>query len=81
MQTAIADHHNLTLAPENMLTVLVHVADAIVHALDLSGEEEDLVPVIAPAAWRKLNLDEESAAAVFKGTEQQFEDICQILIN
>lgn len=81
MQTAIADHHDLMHAGENMLTVLVHVADAIVHALDLTGEEDDLVPVIAPAAWHKLELTEQSAAAVFKETEQQFEEICQILIN
>ncbi|GGC65118.1 HD family phosphohydrolase [Undibacterium terreum] len=81
MQQAVANHHNQDQSAETMLTSIVHIADIIAHALDLSGDEEELVPVIGVSAWEKLNLTDETLTHVFKNTEKQFEEFCQILIG
>ncbi|MFZ6645309.1 HDOD domain-containing protein [Undibacterium sp. TJN25] len=81
MQEAVAHHHDTEHAESNMLTVVVHVGDAIAHALDLAEDEEALVPRICTNAWDKLKLTQENSAAIFKETEKQFEEICRILIN
>lgn len=81
MQKAIDDHHVPGALEAGSLTALTHVADAIAHALDLSGDEDDLVPPISAAAWSSLNLDREIMLQVFRETEMQFEEACQILVS
>ncbi|MES2104449.1 MAG: HDOD domain-containing protein [Pseudomonadota bacterium] len=81
MQNAVANHHNTDQANEGMLTAIVHIADILAHALDLSQDEAALVPAISSCAWDKLRLTQEISAKVFRETEKQFEEICQILIN
>ena len=58
---------------------VVHVANAIVHALDLAGQPEELVPVIAQTAWDSLRIDSAGLRRVFAETESEFENACQIL--
>ncbi len=81
MQNAVAHHHDIDQANDGMLTAIVHIADILAHALDLSQDEEALVPVISNTAWDKLKLTQEISTKVFRETEKQFEEICQILIN
>ncbi|MES2069447.1 MAG: HDOD domain-containing protein [Pseudomonadota bacterium] len=81
MQKAVANHHSADQSNDSVLTAIVHVADVMTHALDLSQDEEALVPVICKDAWDKLKLTQELSAKIFKETEKQFEEICQILIN
>ncbi|MES2356119.1 MAG: HDOD domain-containing protein [Pseudomonadota bacterium] len=77
---AIAAHH----APEGKdpacLAGVVNIADAIAYALDLSGDENDLVPPLSSEVWAHLGLTRESCVQVFQETESQFESICQILV-
>jgi putative nucleotidyltransferase with HDIG domain len=80
IQEAIADHHLLKDTEAVSLAGIVHIADAISHALDLSGEEDDLVPPISTAAWSRLGLASETSARVFRDMESQFEGICQVLV-
>jgi HD-like signal output (HDOD) protein len=81
MKMAIGHHHDPESPGAGLLATIVHVANAIVHALDLAREEDDLVPAVSSAAWAALGLNEESYLHVFRETELQFEEITMILMN
>ena len=77
MQQAIALHHQPnTTAP---LSLMVHLADAIAHALDFSGNEDDLVPPVDIQAFTSLGLSDTALLRVFKTSEKDFEAACLIL--
>jgi putative nucleotidyltransferase with HDIG domain len=80
MQKAIEDHHVPGAQEPGSLVSIVHVADAIAHGLDLTGDEEDLVPPVVNAVWNSLDLDQEVLELVFREAEMQFEEACQILV-
>lgn len=81
MKMAIAHHHHPDVPGTGQLATIVHVANAIVHALDLAREEDDLVPPVSSAAWTALGLNEEACLHVFRETELQYEEITLILMN
>ena len=81
MKTAIAYHHDPDAPGAGVLAAIVHVADAIVHALDVAGEEDDLVPSVSSAAWAALGLNQEAYLHVFRETELQFEEITLLLMG
>jgi hypothetical protein len=78
---AIAHHHDPDAPGAGLLASIVHVANAIVHALDVSREEDDLAPALSPAAWTAMGLNEEAWLHVFRETELQFEEITLILMG
>jgi putative nucleotidyltransferase with HDIG domain len=80
MRQAIAWHHEPETPGAGYLATIVHVADAIVHGLDLAGEENELVPPLSPVGWTALGLDETQWLQVFRETELQFEEIATILM-
>lgn len=80
IQSAIAGHHNPEQQKHHSLAAIVHVANAIVHALDLSGQEDDLVPSISLVAWNGLGLDETAYRQVFRETEMLFEEVSRVLL-
>lgn len=79
IQRAIANHHAPTRQDMRDVPTIVHVANAIAHALDLSGSDDDLVPPIAEDAWNRLNIGPAEIRRVFHETEAGFEEACQIL--
>ncbi|MFL6658746.1 MAG: HDOD domain-containing protein [Massilia sp.] len=81
MKTAIAFHHDPDAEGAGILAAIVHVANAIVHALDLAGEDDELVPAVSAAAWATLGLSEEAYLHAFRETELQFEEITALLIG
>lgn len=81
MKAAIAYHHDPDMPGAGMLANIVHVANAIVHALDVAREEDDLVPAVSSAAWTALGLNEDACMHVFRETELQFEEITLILMG
>ncbi|MCU6433521.1 HDOD domain-containing protein [Undibacterium sp. Jales W-56] len=80
IQKAIAYHHEIPPDNDSKLAMIVHIADVIAHALDLTKIEEDDVPEINVLAWERLGLSYEACKKIFNNTETQFEEICQILI-
>lgn len=80
LQKAIESHHAPDAQEPGSLAAVVHVADCMVHALDLSGHVDDLVPPLSAAAWNGMKLDQEALSRVFRETEAQFEEACKILI-
>ena len=80
LRHAIAGHHEPETQDGITLAAIVHVADAIAHALDLSGIEDDVVPPISFSAWNGMNLDEPAYIGIFRETLSGFEQVNQILL-
>ncbi len=81
MQRAIANHHNPLAEDMSDIPAVVHVAEAMAHALDLTQDEDDLVPVVSEEAWKSLGLDDAVFRQVCRDTEDEFEEACQILVT
>jgi len=80
MQQAIAFYHAPDMPGAGFLATIVHVANAVAHALDLAGDVDEQVPAISSVAWTALGLSEEAWLQVFRETELQFEELTAILI-
>lgn len=80
MRLAITWHHDPEQAGAGFLATIIHVANAIVHALDIAREEDDLVPQVSAVAWNALGLNEEAYLHVFRETELQFGEIASVLM-
>lgn len=81
MQGAVADHHLDSHAGPPSLGLVVHAANVLAHALDLSGLEDDLVPPVSEAVWDTLALDGADARRLLREAETTFGEMCQILVN
>jgi putative nucleotidyltransferase with HDIG domain len=81
MKMAIAYHHDPDAPGAGLLAAIVHVANALVHALDVAGEDDELVPAVSSAAWAALGLNQEAYQQVFHETEMQFEEITLLLMG
>jgi putative nucleotidyltransferase with HDIG domain len=79
MQNAIANHHEPAKADLGGMPCIVHVANALVHGLDLVDEPKGLVPEVSEAAWKSLSISEPDLRRVLRDTELEFEEACQIL--
>lgn len=78
--TAVNDHHRPAPAAANARSTVaevVHVADAIAHALDLSDTPDEAVPEIDLSAWDRLGLAPASCFAIFKQAEEGVEALGQ----
>lgn len=80
IQDAIRGHHDPDKKDLNSVAAIVHVANSIVHALDLSQTKNDLVPLLSQAAWDTLALTEADYLSIFRETELRFEAMNQILL-
>jgi HD-like signal output (HDOD) protein len=81
MRQAIAYHHAPEMPGAGFLAAIVHVANAVVHALDLAFEPDELVPVVSSVAWDAMGLNEEAYLDLFHETEQQLEEMSAILMS
>ncbi|MFZ6817239.1 HDOD domain-containing protein [Undibacterium sp. Ji22W] len=79
IQDAIRGHHAPDDKELNSVASIIHVANSIVHALDLSESEDDLVPIISQFAWDTVGLNEDAYLAIFHETELRFNAMNQIL--
>jgi putative nucleotidyltransferase with HDIG domain len=75
LQLAIAGHHNPEAQGASALAAIIHVANAVVHALDLTHAADDLVPRVSPVAWATIGLDEHACLQLFRETELYYEEI------
>jgi hypothetical protein len=58
---------------------VTHVADAMVHALDLTGDAHEAVPDVDPQAWQRLGLTPEQVMQLLQRTEQGVTALCNAL--
>ena len=77
----IASHHRPPAGAGTavILTTLVHVADAMVHALDLEGDPHERVPALAAHAWVRLGLSPESVLRALASTETGVIGLCEAM--
>lgn len=76
---AIAWHHRPESREIQALAHVVHVADALAHALGMAGEGASLVPPVSAVSWNALALDREDFLALFAEVEGQHAGICELL--
>ncbi|MES2261496.1 MAG: HDOD domain-containing protein [Pseudomonadota bacterium] len=80
MRLAIGHHHDPEAPGAGFLAAIIHIADAIVHGLDLAQMPDGLVPPVSTVAWTALGLDEEIYLQLFRETELQYEEISMVLL-
>ncbi len=73
---AIGGHHEPQLLDGSGLIGLTHLADAISHALGLSGQADEAVPHTPPDIWSTLAPSQEACLHLFNEVEQQFARQC-----
>lgn len=76
---AIGGHHHPPTAGAPSLIDVVHVADAIAHALDLAGSPTEAVPDIQAIAWARMELQDDELPALLGRIETDFNDLQAIL--
>jgi putative nucleotidyltransferase with HDIG domain len=81
MQSAVANHHAPDETGTASLDLVVHAANTLAHALDLSEVEDDLVPPLSAHVWKVLALSEADSMSLFKEAETTFQEMCQVLIT
>lgn len=70
---AVGGHHDPSQLHSGTLAAVVHLADAIAHALDVSGEETELVPAIHPPCWSEARLSWADSQSLFQAVEGQLD--------
>lgn len=78
---AIAAHHRPPVEARKSLVDVVHVADNIAHALDLSRSKDDMVPTLAIPALTRLQLCSEDYLVIFETVELQHDVVCHTLLT
>lgn len=76
---AIRHHHEPPVAAAPGLVDLVHVANGFVHAVDLAGLSDEMVPDISAESWNRLALTQAQCEAALAATEAELDDLCRAL--
>jgi len=76
---AIRRHHEPPASARAGLADVIHVADALTHALDLAGDPNEMVPPMDAAAWNRVGLTEGQALLLLERTESEVDGLCDAL--
>lgn len=76
---AIADHHKPPADGPATLADVVHVADALAHALDIAGLDNEAVPPLSTTAWQRLELVEPALLPLLSAIEEEFRHLETVL--
>lgn len=81
LEETVMYHHNPTAATRFPIeTAIIHVADVIVHAMDLGSSGERFVPPLEPEAWERLNLTPSALASVEEQIDRQYQDALHTML-
>ncbi len=80
IQQAVADHHAIERLDGGGLPLVVHVANAIAHGLDLSGQDDALVPLLSSTGWERFALGDAAWFALFGQVERTFDEMSRIML-
>jgi putative nucleotidyltransferase with HDIG domain len=81
MQKAIASHHDPDSGEMGEIASVVHVADAVAHALGMTQDDDDLVPEVSAATWASLAIEGAVFRTIFRDAEKEFEEACKIFVT
>lgn len=81
MQDAVERHHADHGASDAGLALAVHLADALAHAMDLTGNACEAVPLVSDAVWAHLPQDPDKLARMTRDIAAEYTSICQILVG
>jgi putative nucleotidyltransferase with HDIG domain len=76
---AIRRHHEPPAAQAATLGDVVHVADNVVHALDVACDPDEMVPALNAAAWNRVGLTQGQCLLLFENTETELDGLCEAL--
>lgn len=76
---AVADHHSPAGATAGSLADLMHVADAMAHALGYAHTPDEMLMPVARTAWQRLGLDELKVARALPQIVAGMDETCQAL--
>jgi putative nucleotidyltransferase with HDIG domain len=79
---AIAHHHQVDQAPVGEgreLAALVHLSDAMAHALGLYARAGEAVPQVEPHLWLRLGLAEDAGLELLARVEQSVKELSDAL--
>ncbi len=79
LSEAVSEHHEADKSTLPPLACVLHLADCIVHGLDLGGEESEQVPRINAYCWNEANLSWADSQALFLAVESGLETLCREL--
>lgn len=79
LHEAVADHHAPAGAPASSLADLIHIADAIAHALGLSRQPDEMLMPVDRTAWNRLGMDQAKLSRLLPQVAQSMEETCQAL--
>ena len=80
IQDAIRGHHEPDNDELHSIAHIVHVANAIVHSLDITQQLDESAPPISQKAWDHLHLSDESYLSIFRETELRFAALNQLIM-
>ena len=72
-------HHAPEESPDPEHAALIHLADVITNTLKIGSSGERLVPHIAPAAWKRLDMDEEELTQLIFNAEKSASELSTML--
>ncbi len=81
VREAVATHHTPDAGAGASLALVVNLGSTLARALDLTGDDDDLVPPVTQQAWDLLALSEADSGPLFRQAETNFESLCQILVQ
>ena len=71
---AIASHHAPASDPGEPLVALIHVANALAHSLELTGETSERVPPLDETSWNTMHIDDHTLQNLLRQIDQSFND-------
>lgn len=81
IQEAVGRHHLLEAGVHTPLSGIVHIADAIAHALEFAKNGYCFVPPLSSVVWDSLALGEDDYQEIFSEVETQFAGACEMLVG
>ena len=76
LSEAVGGHHDPESLPGAALPCVLHLADAIVHGLDLDDLDSELVPRLSASCWNAAGLSWADSQAIFAKVESGLEALC-----
>ncbi|MES2309090.1 MAG: HDOD domain-containing protein [Verrucomicrobiota bacterium] len=81
MADMVRHHHTPEKSTASFETSLVHLADILVHALELGKSGEIQVPAFSSVAWQRIGMEISALDRVMANIEPRTEQLCQIFMN